>query len=97
MQLLSKFGISLPESTKLPLSEDTTEAHRNAAFSLLLPGKVLHLNALLHMRKFRDKGNKAGAVRGLQLLESEGLGNLISTRLQRGANMVCSSLNAFHL
>ena len=94
MQLLSKFGISLPESTKLPLSEDTTEAHRNAAFSLLLPGKVLHLNALLHMR---DKGNKAGAVRGLQLLESEGLGNLISTRLQRGANMVCSSLNAFHL
>ena len=51
----------------------------------MLPGKV---NALLHMRKFRDKGNKVGAVRSFQLLESEGLGHLISTQLQRGANMV---------
>ena len=62
--------------------------HPNAIFSLLLPGKVLHLNALLLMRKFRDRGNKAGAVRGFETLEKHGLGHLISTRLQRGANMV---------
>lgn len=68
--------------------EETSEAHRNAAFSLLLPGKMLHLNALLVMRKFRDRGNKAGAVRGFELLERQGLGVLISTKLQRGANMV---------
>ena len=68
--------------------EETSEAHRNAAFSLLLPGKILHLNALLLMRKFRDRGNKAGAVRGFELLERQGLGVLMSTKLQRGANMV---------
>ena len=70
------------------MPEETSEAHRNAAFSLLLPGKMLHLNALLVMRKFRDRGNKAGAVRGFELLERQGLGVLISTKLQRGANMV---------
>ena len=59
---------------QVAVTEDVGEAHRNAAFSLLLPGRILHLNALLQMRKFRDKGNKAGAVRGFQLLESDNLG-----------------------
>ena len=71
--------------------EGSSEAHRNAMFSLLLPGKVLHLNALLLMRKFRDRGNKGGAVRGFETLEKHGLGHLISTRLQRGANMVTTN------
>ena len=79
---------ALIESAQVTVPEDTGEAHRNAIFSLLLPGKVLHLNALLLMRKFRDRGNKAGAVRGFETLEKHGLGHLISTRLQRGANMV---------
>ena len=78
----------LLESVQALVPEETSEAHRNAAFSLLLPGKVLHLNALLQMRKFRDRGNKAGAVRGFEVLEKQGLGVIISTRLQRGANMV---------
>lgn len=81
-------SISTLESVQLIVPEDTSEAHRNGTFSLLLPGKVLHLNALLLMRKFRDRGNKAGAVRGFEELEKYGLGHLISTRLQRGANMV---------
>lgn len=38
------------------------QAQASAAYSLLLPGKVLHLNALLSMKKFRDRGNKEGAV-----------------------------------
>ena len=49
--------------------ESASEAHRNGIYSLLLPGRVLHLNALLLLRKFRDKGNKAGAVRGFEVLE----------------------------
>lgn len=69
-------------------SVDTSEAHRNATMSLLLPGAVLHLNVLLAMRKFRNGGNKAGALRGFELLEKCGLGTLISFKLQRGANMV---------
>ena len=56
----------------LPMSAG--EADRNAAFSLLLPGKVLHLNALLHLRKFRDRGNKPGAVKGFEVLQDNELG-----------------------
>ena len=66
----------------------TNEAERNAAFSLLLPGKVLHLNALSHLRKFRDRGNKPGAVRGFELLQQIGLGKLVSIKPPRGATMV---------
>ena len=62
-------------------------AHRNAAMSLLLPSKTIHLNAQLHMRKFRDRGNKAGAVRGLQELEKSDLGTLTSMRPQRGTTL----------
>ena len=74
---------------------DASEAHRNATMSLLLPGKVLHLNALLALRKFRDRGNKAGAVRGFETLQESNLGRLISLKPQRGATMVnCNTLCA---
>ena len=72
---------------------DASEAHRNATMSLLLPGKVLHLNALLALRKFRDRGNKAGAVRGFETLQESNLGRLITLKPQRGATMVnCNTL-----
>jgi hypothetical protein len=70
----------------LPMSAN--EAERNAAFSLLLPGKVLHLNALSQLRKFRDRGNKPGAVRGFEVLQKNELGKLVSIKPQRGATMV---------
>ena len=74
---------------------DASEAHRNATMSLLLPGKVLHLNALLALRKFRDRDNKAGAVRGFETLQESNLGRLISLKPQRGATMVnCNTLCA---
>ena len=76
------------ESKQSSTSQCSGQAHRNAGFSLLLPGRILHLNALLAMKKFRDKGNKDGAVRGLQLLEDSGIGRLISRRPPRGTNMV---------
>lgn len=60
--------------------------------SLLLPGKVLYLNALLAMRKFRDRGNKTGAVSGFEALQEKGLGRLISIRPQRGTSMVRHAL-----
>ena len=60
---------------------------RNAAMSLLLPGKMLHLNVLPAMRKFRNYG-KAGAVRGFEELQENGLGKLHSIKPQRGATMV---------
>ena len=74
---------------------DASEAHRNATMSLLLPGKVLYLNALLALRKFRDRGNKAGAVHGFETLQESNLGKLISLKPQRGATMVsCNTLCA---
>ena len=43
---------------------------------LLLPGKTLHISALLTAKTFRDKGNKEGAVRAINLFESAGLGEV---------------------
>ena len=66
------------------------QVQRNAAFSLLLPGKVLHLNALncSSMRKFRDRGNKAGAREAWLLLHKDGLGELCEVKARRGSPMV---------
>ena len=52
-------------------------AHSNAACSLLLPGKVLHFNALNSsgQRKFRERGNKQGAKQGWELLQQAGSGD----------------------
>ena len=47
-----------------------------AAYCLLLPGKTLHISALLTAKIFRDKGNKEEAVRAIRLLESAGLGEV---------------------
>ena len=33
-----------------------------ASFCLTLPGKNLHLSSLLQSKKFRNKGNKEGAL-----------------------------------
>ena len=41
----------------------------NRYMSLLLPGRTLHLNVLLATRKFRNTGNKAGALLWFALLE----------------------------
>ena len=41
------------------------------------------------MRKFRDKGNKEGAIRAFRLLEETGLGKVIEIKPQRGTSTVC--------
>ena len=72
---------------------DASEAHCNATMSLLHLGKVLHLNVLLALRKFRDHGNKAGALHGFETLQESNLGKLISLKPLRGATMVrCNTL-----
>ena len=63
------------DSSQAMLPMSAGEADRNAAFSLLLPGKVLHLNAPSHLRKFRDRGNKPGAVKGFEVLQDNELGH----------------------
>ena len=54
------------------------------AFCLLLPGKNLHLSTLLAQKKFRQRGNKDGALNAFRALESAGLGKLKTEEKDRG-------------
>ena len=54
---------------------------------------MLDLKALSQKRTFRNSGNKAGAVRGFEILEESGLGTVITTKLNRGATMVSFIVN----
>ena len=67
---------------------EESKIRRNAAFTLLLPGKVLHLSALIVSRKFRDRGNKAGALEAMNHLEDCGLGKLFGANSARGTDKV---------
>lgn len=67
-----------------------SQARACATISLLTPGCVLHLSALLILKRYRDKGNKAGAVKGYQLVQQEGLVELVEIKPQRGASIVCT-------
>ena len=48
-----------------------------AGFCLTLPGKTLYLKALLAAKKFRNRGNKEGALAAFYQLEEEGLGTVL--------------------
>ena len=61
---------------------------KNATYSLLLPGNILNLTVLNSLRKFRDKGNKAGAVSAWKLLDEAGIGKLVESKARRGTDMV---------
>jgi len=63
-----------------------------ATYCLLLPGKVLHLSALLAAKRFRDKGNKEGAVRAMKVLQEAGLGEVMECKPARGTAMVSACL-----
>ena len=75
-----------------PLTGGTTRndalAQSSATFSLLLPGNILDLTALNNQHKFRDKGNKAGAKLGWDLLQQCSLGELKQKKARRGTDMV---------
>ena len=58
---------------------------------------MLDLKALSQKRTFRNSGNKAGAVRGIEILEENGLGTVITTKINRGATMVIYMILKVHL
>ena len=68
----------------VPISHD----RQVATFCLLLPGKILYISALLASKRFRDKGNKDGAVRAIKMLEEAGLGRVLEDKPPRGASIV---------
>ena len=71
---------------------DDALAQSNATFSLLLPGHILDLTALNNQHKFRDKGKKAGAKLGWDLLQQCNLGELMETKARRGTDIVMQQI-----
>lgn len=69
-------------------------AQKNASYSLLLPGKILNLTALNNLRKFRERGNKTGAIESWKLLDEAGLGTVIESKARRGTDMVCTYIRS---
>lgn len=57
-------------------------------YMLLIPGKRLYITALNERKKFRDMGNKQGAVDAINALERAGLGIVITNKAQ-GTSKVC--------
>lgn len=71
------------------VEEHPGPSHRSlAAYCLQLPGKKLHLSALLAAKKFRGRGNKCAALNAFRELEVAGLGTLQSTESRRGTSAV---------
>lgn len=66
-----------------------------ASFCLTLPGKNLHLSSLLQSKKFRNKGNKEGALAAFQQLQSAGLGKIQEDERHRGTSAVCMYISVF--
>ena len=60
------------------LAADAESIRNTVQYTILLPGKALHLTTLNNARKFCNKGNKEGGLQAFQLLEKEGLGNIES-------------------
>ena len=60
---------------------------------MLLPGKELHLSALLSAKKFRGRGNKDGAVAAFHELAEVGLGTLSTQESRRGTSAVSNVLH----
>lgn len=94
-------GAVLSEVTT-PVPQPKDDSPVNAAsnpggYMLLIPGKRLHITALNERKKFRDMGNKQGAVETITALEKDGLGLIISSRTQ-GTAKVCDlqSVIPFH-
>ena len=61
---------------------------QTATYCLTLPGKELFLSPFLSNKKFREKGNKEGAIKAFDLLQQEGLGQVMETTSVRGTSKV---------
>ena len=55
---------------------------------ILQPGKKLDISALIKAKRFKDKGNKSGAVAACIKLQNKGLGALHELGKRHGTSMV---------
>ena len=65
-----------------------TDTHQKIMQLQLIAFYLLHISALLAAKRFRDRGNKDGAVKAICVLQSAGLGEVCEAKPQRGTNVV---------
>ena len=73
---------------KLHIGDYDSSKISNAAYTLTLPGRILDLSTLLSNKKYRNRGNKDGALAAMKKLESDGLGKIKKKETHRGASAV---------
>ena len=61
---------------------------RAAAYMLTLPGKILDISVLNTSRKFREFGNKEGAVAAIEFLQESSIGVVHTEKATRGTSKV---------
>ena len=81
--IITKFHVDNADKDDL-----VTGDQDSAGYTILQPGKKLDISALIKAKRFKDKGNKAGAVAACKKLQSDGLGVLHELGKSRGTPMV---------
>ena len=71
--------------------EVTVDSSSATAHSLRLPGRKLYLTPLLKAKKYRNFGNKQGALAAWEELERSGLETVERTEASKGISMVRKS------
>ena len=69
------------------------QALQSAEVSLTLPGKILNMSALIFQKKFRYTGNKVGALKGWEMLQNDGIGQIHEQKAIRGTDKVANVCN----
>ena len=75
------------------MSEDQLDNLDVAGYTILLPGKALDISAIVKAKKFKNKGNKPGALEACKRLEEAEMGKLVELGKSRGTAMVMIYLN----
>ena len=70
------------------MSEDQLDNLDVAGYTILLPGKALDISAIVKAKKFKNRGNKPGALEAFRRLEEAGMGKPVELGKSRGTAMV---------
>ena len=84
---------NLPSFHTLYIVKEKLQPHkpiveRAASYVLTLPGKILDISVLNTSRKFREFGNKEGAVAAIEFLQECGIGVVHTEKATRGTSKV---------
>ena len=70
------------------MSEDQLDNLDVFGYTIPLPGKAFDISAIVKANKFKNRGNKPGALEACKRLEETGMGKLVELGESRGTAMV---------